>query len=420
MGKLRGDWFHSRTGSQLSELAAIQLLVESSKRAEFIKKRWGAGRKGANGAWLYAFAATAKVGEEEIRPSTMQTKIRNWIRLGFLKDSKLLPLKWTELGLLWIDAVENGRGQDANLLYRLIIANAISVASLIPDGHGFDETPVEERLIVKFLINEMKKNSNELSRAQLSELIDGDTTRQKSFNYSYWVTDLIQSGLFIKNDDGGLKFSKMYPEMLSAIVQYKPSKLSATQIKEFPLAYGSPFREALLIEFKKYGSIDLLEAVRTISNYNITLTNEQLEVNSYVRLKRNSKWANEIKNIYNYKCVLPNCDAEGTLFIEAAHIMPFSVHDELILNKHRDDLENGLAMCLSCHKMFDAGLFTFDETGEIVPSKFIYSSDLVNNLYQTNVIRVINSGRKKIQTTLGNSINKLYVSYHRENIFLGE
>lgn len=179
MPKFEGDWFHSRTGSQLSELAAIQLLVASSMKTEFIGKIWGADRRNPKNAWIYDFSATAKLGNESIQPSTMQTKIRNWIRLGFIRDSNQLPLQWTTMGLLWSDAVDDGRGGDANLLYRLTIANALATVSFSPDSKRFDSIPVESGLLIKRLIEELNSNNGALDRNRLEYLIDGDTTRKK-------------------------------------------------------------------------------------------------------------------------------------------------------------------------------------------------------------------------------------------------
>ncbi|MGG5305444.1 hypothetical protein IGK38_000077 [Enterococcus pernyi] len=423
MPKFEGDWFHSRTGSQLSELAAIQLLVASSMKTEFIGKIWGADRRNPKNAWIYDFSATAKLGNESIQPSTMQTKIRNWIRLGFIRDSNQLPLQWTTMGLLWSDAVDDGRGGDANLLYRLTIANALATVSFSPDSKRFDSIPVESGLLIKRLIEELNSNNGALDRNRLEYLIDGDTTRKKGKNYSYWTTDLVQSALFIKNYNGGLEFGNQFPNMLEAIRNYVPQpKITAQEIKNNPLALGAPFREALLSEFKEYGTPQLIDAVEGLSTFRITLSKEQLEKRwqASKQSERTSTWSKAVKNNYHYHCAIPGCDAEGTLFIQAAHIMPFSAEDIITNNKHRSDVENGVALCLSCHKMFDAGLFTFDGYGKIVPSKFIYSSELIKTEKQINVMRILDSQAKQLILPEKVHFNRVYALYHRENVFLGE
>lgn len=423
MPKYNGDWFHSRTGSQLSELAAIQLLVTSSSKTKFIGKKWGADRRNKNNAWIYDFSGTAKINKESIQPSTMQTKIRNWIRLGFLKDSNLLPLEWTTMGLLWSDAVDNGRGKDANILYRLTIANALSITSCSPYSSKFDIIPLEKGLLIKQLIEELNNSSGHIEKARLEYLIDGDTeSRTIGKNYSYWTTDLIHSGLFIK-EDGGLIFSKEFPNMLKAISIYKPELgVTAQSIKNNPLSVGAPFREALLSEFKEYATMELLDAVEELSQLTIQLTDEQVKKRWDLSKQsgRKSKWSKEVKWNYLYQCAIPDCDSEGTLFIQSAHIMPFSTEDVIKGNYHRNDIENGVALCLSCHKMFDAGLFTFSTSGKIILSKFIYSSELINNEKQNNVMRVIRSQNKTFSLPGTTTFNKNYTLHHRANVFLGE
>lgn len=423
MPSLHGDWFHSRTGSQLSELAAIQLLVKSSKRTEFIGKGWGADRRSPKNSWIYDFSATAKLGNDSIEPSTMQTKIRNWIRLGFLVDRNTLPLEWTQMGLLWNDAVDNGRGRDANLLYQLIIANALGTVSFSTESKKYDPIPKKDGLLIKFLINEIINNNNSLSKEKLASLIDGNTTRKAGKNYSYWLTDLVQSGLFNKGLDGSIYISNKYKDLLEGIYNYSPDKnVSAQLIKEFPLADNAPFRTYLISEFKKNGSDDLIEAVESLAHQRIYLSHtEQVSRNARRKITpRDTKWSKAVKNSYQYKCAIPNCDAEGTLFIEAAHIMPHSEEDYEHGNKHRNDLENGIALCLSCHKLFDGGLFTFDSTGKVIPSKFIYSSELLQNSTQHNVLRVLKSRNQNIIRPHSGRFNLVYAQFHRENIFLGE
>lgn len=229
--------------------------------------------------------------------------------------------------------------------------------------------------------------------------------------------------MFIKNYNGGLEFGNQFPNMLEAIRNYVPQpKITAQEIKNNPLALGAPFREALLSEFKEYGTPQLIDAVEGLSTFRITLSKEQLEKRwqASKQSERTSTWSKAVKNNYHYHCAIPGCDAEGTLFIQAAHIMPFSAEDIITNNKHRSDVENGVALCLSCHKMFDAGLFTFDGYGKIVPSKFIYSSELIKTEKQINVMRILDSQAKQLILPEKVHFNRVYALYHRENVFLGE
>lgn len=422
MPNLYGDWFHSRTGSQLSELAAIKLLVKSSYRTEYINRKWSAGRYSDQNRWLYDFSHTAKIGDSSIEPSTMQTKIRNWIRLGFIIDSPFLPLKWTQMGLLWEDAVDNGRGSDANLLYQLIIANSLGTISFSGLSRQNDKIPQKESLLIKFLMDNLENDTYSISREHLEQLIDGNTTRVGK-NYSYWVTDLAQSGLFRRVENGALQLSHKYNNLLDGIYSYEPNdEITVQLIKEYPLAENAPFRYYLMQEFKKYGSDELIDAVETIAGQKILLSQVESAIRrrQKITFTRDHRWSKGVKDNYQFKCAIPGCDAEGRLFIEAAHIMPHREEDHEHNHKHRTDLQNGIALCLSCHKLFDGGLFTFDSRRRIQLSKFIYSPEMVQNPLQMNIIRIIESKNQTLIDPQYENFNLNYAQYHKENIFLGE
>lgn len=418
MPSIYGDWFHSRTTSHLSELATIQLLVKSSRRTEFVGKPWGADRNNPANKWIYLFSATAKIGDNSIQPSTMQTKIRNWIRLGFLKDDNRLPLRWTQLGLLWVDAVNNGRGNDANLLYQLILINSLALVSFSENSRTTDEVPIEEGLAVKYLLRRALENAGELSKEELDDIIDSKTIREVSKNYSYWTRDLVQSGLFEKKADGSLVLLRDFQFMIEGILSYNPKMdISVQSIRDNPLANGSPFQRELLLEFQKYGTEELLDAVQSLTEFKL---DGKVKTRPTLTLYRDPEWPILVKENYNYKCAIPACDAQGRIFIEAAHVMPHRVEVNENDNLHRIDLSNGVGLCLSCHKLFDAGLYTISSEGKVVISKFMMSSDLVQDLNQTNIKRVVKSEKMKLKNPNKGKLKLTYISYHKKHIFLGE
>ena len=96
MASINGDWFHSRSSSNLEELLTVRKLVLEGQKLEYIGFGWSGGRQG--NTKMYQFAAVGG-----IEPSTMQTKIRAMIRCGFLKDGNTCPLVWTRMGSLWND-----------------------------------------------------------------------------------------------------------------------------------------------------------------------------------------------------------------------------------------------------------------------------------------------------------------------------
>jgi len=110
MASINGDWFHSRSSSNLSELLTVRTLVLESQKLEYIGFGWSGGRQGNQR--MYEFAAVAG-----IEPSTMQTKIRAMIRYGFLKDGTSCPLIWTRMGSLWNDLYTIGNYTAAKQIY---------------------------------------------------------------------------------------------------------------------------------------------------------------------------------------------------------------------------------------------------------------------------------------------------------------
>jgi hypothetical protein len=120
MASINGDWFHSRVSSKWNELLAVRQLVYESQKLEFIGLNCTAGREGNH--QMERFALTINV-----RPSTMQTKIRNFVRLGFLKDNMICPLQWTRLGKLWNDLYSLGNFDASQKVYRLTITIALSI-----------------------------------------------------------------------------------------------------------------------------------------------------------------------------------------------------------------------------------------------------------------------------------------------------
>jgi predicted restriction endonuclease len=63
---------------------------------------------------------------------------------------------------------------------------------------------------------------------------------------------------------------------------------------------------------------------------------------------------------------VPNCDAEGKLFVESSHIKPDNLAEEG--TPHRSHILNGICFCRHCHITFDKGYFTLSDDYRIVTS----------------------------------------------------
>lgn len=101
---------------------------------------------------------------------------------------------------------------------------------------------------------------------------------------------------------------------------------------------------------------------------------------------------------YNQCCLCGVCD---TRLMKASHIKPWSVSS----SSERIDVDNGLLLCPNHDSLFDGGLISFDEEGNIL----ISDSLLENNRIFLNVREDM-----KIEVRDG---NKKYLKYHRESIF---
>ncbi len=87
MAHINGDWFHSRSSSNIGELLTVRKIVLESQKTDYIGLGWSGGR--LNNEKLFRLSHT--VG---IEPSTMQTKIRTMIRYGFIRDENHCPIQF--------------------------------------------------------------------------------------------------------------------------------------------------------------------------------------------------------------------------------------------------------------------------------------------------------------------------------------
>lgn len=86
-----------------------------------------------------------------------------------------------------------------------------------------------------------------------------------------------------------------------------------------------------------------------------------------------------IPRIYGYSCCISgmsiNTSFNAATLIEACHIKPFSVSFD-------DSLSNGLALCPTLHKAFDAGILSISENFRVLVSNKIYERESPQNISQ--------------------------------------
>jgi predicted restriction endonuclease len=421
MASINGDWFHSRVSSRWDELLAIRHLVLESQKIQYIGFNWSGGRE--DNPIMERFALTINV-----RPSTMQTKIRNFIRLGFVKDNTICPLQWTRLGELWNDLYTVGNIEAAQKIYQLTITIALAIYAFNDSREQYSINPLNGDRPLQTLLNILQENK--ISLIEFSALVDGTKTGVAK-NTSYWKTDLINSGLFYESD-GSLVYSGIYPELVGEIRNFEPSPhlsdANWREIRDNPLIENSPFKvtvrqifenitqeqnieEQITDEMFTAPLVEVISEQEEVALSEVDILSDDLRFASSTRRVRNATCAIRLKKKYNYLCAVPNCDVKGQIFVEAAHIKPDNVPVES--TPHRTHILNGLCLCKHCHIAFDRGYFSLTDDHRII------TSSKFNEIADQNLKTVIlSSSDNIIKSRVDNRLPLVeFIQYHRSNKF---
>lgn len=115
-----------------------------------------------------------------------------------------------------------------------------------------------------------------------------------------------------------------------------------------------------------------------------------------------NEYRKKLMEKYNSKCVITGIDLPRLLI--ASHIKPWSVSSD----NERLDVENGFLLSANFDVLFDCGLISFKDKGEILVSSFIGNE----NQKKLNITKDI-----KIDLKATNSLLN-YLEYHRDIIFV--
>lgn len=418
MASINGDWFHSRSSSNLDELLAVRTLVLESQKIEYIGFGWSGGRQG--NPKMYQFAAVAG-----IEPSTMQTKIRAMIRYGFVKDGNVCPLVWTRMGSLWNDLYTIGNYTAAKQIYELTLSISLAIYAFNSSQEQFSTNPANGDMPLKFLLTNLD-NNNSISLQAFEALVDGNTARVGS-NTSYWKRDLLNSGLFQQANDN-LNYTNRYTSFVNEIRTFVPDPLLTNAdweaIRDNPLIDISPFKNSLREVFEGITQeqnieeqitdgiftaplVDVISEQEEVAIPEVDILSNDLRFSSSTRRVRNATWSIRIKKKYSYVCAVPNCDVTGQIFVEAAHIKPDNVAGEGI--SHRAHILNGLCFCRHCHIAFDKGYFSLTDNHRIITStKF---DDIANQNLKTVIL---SSADIQIKSRVDGRLPLVeFIQYHR-------
>lgn len=418
MASINGDWFHSRSSSNLDELLAVRTLVLESQKLEYIGFGWSGGRQGNQR--MYQFAAVAG-----IEPSTMQTKIRAMIRYGFVRDGNVCPLIWTRMGSLWNDLYTIGNISAARQIYELTLSISLAIYAFNNTQAQFSTNPANGDMPLKFLLNNLDAN-NSISLQAFDAIVDGNTDRVGK-NTSYWKRDLLNSGLF-QQANGNLIYTNRYTAFVNEIRNFVPNPMlnnaDWNAIRENPLIEISPFKDSLREIFENITQeqnieeqitdgiftaplIDVISEQEEVAIPEVDILSTDLRFANSTRRIRNQTWAIRIKKKYNYLCAVPNCDVNGQMFLESAHIKPDNVIEDG--TPHRAHILNGLCLCRHCHIAFDKGYFSLTDDHRIITStKF---ADIVNQNLKTVIV---SSANTQIKNRVDGRLPLVeFIQYHR-------
>lgn len=418
MASINGDWFHSRSSSNLDELLTVRTLVLESQKLEYIGFGWSGGRHGNKK--MYQFASVAG-----IEPSTMQTKIRAMIRYGFLQDGNLCPLVWTRMGSLWNDLYTIGNTSAARQIYELTLSVSLAIYSFNNTQAQFSTNPANGDMPLKFLLNILDTN-NSITLQAFDAIVDGNTQRVGN-NTSYWKRDLINSGLF-QQVDGNLIYTNRYEAFVNEVKNFVPNSMLTdadwNAIRENPLIEISPFKDSLRKIFENITQeqniedqitdgiftaplVDVISEQEEVAIPEVDILSTDLRFSNSTRRVRNQTWSIRIKKKYNYLCVVPNCDVNGKMFLESAHIKPDNVEEDG--TPHRAHILNGLCLCRHCHIAFDKGYFSLSDDYKII------TSSMFDNIPNQNLkTAILSSTDKLIKSRIDGRMPLVeFIQYHR-------
>ena len=392
MASINGDWFHSRSSSNLDELLTVRTLVLESQKLEYIGFGWSGGRH--ENQKMFQFAAAGG-----IQPSTMQTKIRAIIRYGFVKDGNVCPLAWTRMGSLWNDLYSVGNFTAAKQIYELTLSISLAIYAFNNTQAQFSINPANGDMPLKFLFNNLDNNA--ISLQALEALVDGTKARVGN-NTSYWKRDLLNSGLF-QEANGNIFYTGKYPAFVKEVRNFVPNPLLTDAdweaIRENPLIEISPFKNSIREIFESITQeqnieeqitdgiftapiVDVISEQEEVAIPEVDILSNDLRFANSTSRVRNATWSIRIKKKYNYICSVPNCDVTGQIFVEAAHIKPDNVANDV--TPHRAHILNGLCLCRHCHIAFDKGYFSLTDNHRIITStKF---ADIVDQNLKTIIL----------------------------------
>lgn len=173
-------------------------------------------------------------------------------------------------------------------------------------------------------------------------------------------------------------------------------KRIATKIK----LVGNPVDHVEIINSDELSDKKIFEQMVLIEKAQLTgIEGSEREIITKARVNH-GEYRNRVLNKYGGCCL---CGMNDKNLLIASHIKPWKDSD----SKEKTDVNNALLLCPHHDKLFDKGLITFDDNGEIIISDYVE----LNNRLLLNIQPV-----DKLRISISKE-TKEYLKWHRDNVF---
>lgn len=231
----------------------------------------------------------------------------------------------------------------------------------------------------------------------------GDTAilkRSGKINNGIFARGTVTKSMYL-NDDGRklvtLKIDEFLPHGME--IPLKEVKQIANWDKPWnPASSGETIRDPLFVAIEKLWPLNSKSPSMTLSNKPDDINQTESEVFSTTRIGQ-GRYREQLLKLWNYRCPLSGISQLEVLL--ASHIKPWAYCN----NVERLDSNNGLILSANFDKLFDTGLITFSDSGNIIISSTIENKDLTRLSLNKDLKLCLNTSQKK------------YMVWHRDNLF---
>ena len=219
-----------------------------------------------------------------------------------------------------------------------------------------------------------KKFSVEFSKKGIHFVLEGEGRDKKPVSFVQ-----IEKGLKIYNSNPSVNTTEYLKYTKGGTASYELGLFR--QIKEDQKCQTN-------IESTLFGDINAI-----LSNENLDSTTKQAIVDAR---KGQGKFGSEVRELWNHRCAVTGSSTRVVL--EASHIKRWADSNDA----QRLDPNNGLLLTANLHKLFDAGLISFDDSGKMLVSSKLSQSE-------QEILGVV--GKKLSKNPSAETAN--YLAYHR-------